>query len=79
MRSFFRSQAAAYVLLPLAAACWAGNHIVARAISGHAPPVTLSMMRWVVLLVVVGLLAWPQIRGDLPKLKAKAGVMISWG
>ena len=79
VRSFFRSQAAAYVLLPLAAACWAGNHIVARAISGHAPPVTLSMLRWVVLLVAVGLLAWPQIRGDLPKLKAKAGVMIFLG
>jgi drug/metabolite transporter (DMT)-like permease len=74
--SFFRSQSAAYVLLPLAAACWAGNHVVARAIAGHAPPATVSFARWVVVFVVVSLVAWPQIRADLPRLRAKAGVMV---
>jgi len=76
VRAFFRSQSAAYVLLPLAAACWAGNHVVARAIAGHAPPATVSFARWVVVFVVVSLVAWPRIRADLPKLKAKAGVMV---
>ena len=76
MLSFFRSQAAAYVLLPLAAACWAGNHVSARAIAGHAPPSTVSFLRWVLVFVVVSAVAWPQIRADLPKLGAKIGVMI---
>jgi drug/metabolite transporter (DMT)-like permease len=74
--SFFRSQAAAYILLPLAAACWAGNHVAARMIAGHAPPATVSLLRWVVMFVAVSLIAWPQIRADLPKLRAKAGVMV---
>ncbi len=74
--SFLRSPAAAYVLLPIAAACWAGNHVVARLIAGHAPPTSLSMARWVVVFAVVSLIAWPQIRRDLPKLRAKLGVMV---
>ena len=75
MRSFFRSQAAAYVLLPLACACWAGNHVVARAIAGHAPPASVSLARWVVVFVLVSIFAWPQIRADWTKLEAKAGVL----
>jgi drug/metabolite transporter (DMT)-like permease len=74
--SFFRSSAAAYVLLPIATACWAGNHIVARLAAGHVPPTTLSMLRWVVVFAIVSLIAWPQIRRDLPKLRAKLGVMV---
>ena len=74
--SYFRSQAVAYLLLPLAAACWAGNHVVARAIAGHAPPATVSFVRWVLVFLLVGAVAWPQIRSDLPKLRAKAGVMV---
>jgi drug/metabolite transporter (DMT)-like permease len=77
--SFFRSPAAAYVLLPIAAACWAGNHIVARLAAGHVPPTTLSMLRWVVVLAIVSLIAWPQIRRDLPKLRAKLSVMVFLG
>jgi drug/metabolite transporter (DMT)-like permease len=73
--SFLRSQAAAYLLLPLAAACWAGNHIAARALAGHAPPATVSLLRWVVVLVLIGIFAWPQVRADWPKLRDSAGVM----
>jgi drug/metabolite transporter (DMT)-like permease len=74
--SFFRSPAAAYLLLPLASACWAGNHVSARAIAGHAPPASVSFVRWVLVFLVVSVVAWPQIRTDLPKLRAKAGVMV---
>jgi drug/metabolite transporter (DMT)-like permease len=76
VRAFFRSPAAAYLLLPLASACWAGNHVAARAIAGHAPPVTVSFLRWVLVFLVLSVIAWPQIRADLPKLRAKAGVMV---
>jgi drug/metabolite transporter (DMT)-like permease len=62
--------------LPLAAACWAGNHVSARAIAGHAPPCTVSFVRWVLVFLAVSAVAWPQIRADLPKLRAKAGVMV---
>jgi len=74
--AFFRSPAAAYLLLPLASACWAGNHVSARAIAGHAPPATVSFLRWVLVFLVVGVIGLPWIRADLPKLRAKAGVMV---
>ena len=45
---FLRSQAAAYFLLPVAAACWAGNHVIARAAGGHVPPASLAVVRWIV-------------------------------
>lgn len=75
MPSFLRSQAAAYLLLPLASACWAGNHIVARMIAGHVPPASLTLVRWIVVFVLVSVFAWPQVRADWPRLKANAGVL----
>ena len=74
--SFLRSQAAAYVLLPTAAACWAGNHVVARAIAGHVPPGGLAIVRWTVVFVLVSLFAFGHIRRDWPKLKQKFGIML---
>jgi drug/metabolite transporter (DMT)-like permease len=76
LASFLRSQAAAYFLLPLACACWAGNHVFARAVAGHAPPASLSLARWIVVVLIVFVLAWPQIEADWQKLKAKRGVMV---
>jgi drug/metabolite transporter (DMT)-like permease len=73
--SILRSSAAAYVLLPLACACWAGNHVMARLIAGHAPPASVSLARWLVVLVLVSALAWPRIRADWRKLEAKADVL----
>jgi drug/metabolite transporter (DMT)-like permease len=73
--SFLRSPAAAYFLLPLASACWSGNHIFARAVSGHAPPATLSLLRWTAVLVMLGPVAMAYLREDWPKLRAKTGVM----
>jgi drug/metabolite transporter (DMT)-like permease len=75
VRGFLKSPAAAYVLLPLASACWAGNHIVARAIAGHVPPASLTLVRWIVVCLLMGVLAWPHVRADWPKLRAKAGVL----
>ena len=76
MAPFLRSQAAAYVLLPLAAACWAGNHIVARAAGGHVPPASLAVLRWIVIVVVVLPFALAHLRADWPKLKSNAGLML---
>ncbi len=43
-RGWFANQP--YVLLSIAAACWAGNAIVGRLAAGHIPPVTLAFLRW---------------------------------
>lgn len=37
---------------------------------------SLSVLRWVIVFLIVGAFAWPQVRRDLPKLRAKLGVMV---
>ncbi len=76
MPRFLRSQAAAYFLLPLAAACWAGNHVIARAAGGHVPPASLAVVRWIVVALVVLPFALANARGDWPKLKRSGGLML---
>ena len=76
MAPFLRSQAAAYFLLPLAAACWAGNHIVARAAGGHVPPASLAVARWMLIVLIVAPFALPHLATDWPKLKRNAGLML---
>jgi drug/metabolite transporter (DMT)-like permease len=73
--SFFRSQAAAYILLPTAAACWSGNHIIARAIAGEVPPASLSVARWLVVALILGLVGPHVLMADWGKLKAKIGAL----
>ena len=73
---FLRSQAAAYFLLPLSAACWAGNHVVARAAGGHVPPASLAVARWLLIVLIVLPFALPHLAADWPKLKRNAGIML---
>jgi drug/metabolite transporter (DMT)-like permease len=75
-KPFLRSQAAAYVLLPLAAACWAGNHVIARAVGGHVPPASLAVARWILITLTVLPFALAHLRADWPKLKRHAWLMI---
>jgi len=74
--ALLRTQAAAYVLLPLAAACWAGNHIIARAVGGYVPPASLAVARWILVTLLVLPFALAHLRADWPKLKRHAGLMI---
>jgi drug/metabolite transporter (DMT)-like permease len=74
-----RTQAAAYFLIPIACACWAGNHVAARMVAGHAPAASLGVVRWILVLLLTGALAFPRIVEDWPRLKAKAGVMTLLG
>jgi len=76
LRAFLRSPAAAYVLLPLAAACWAGNHIVARAVGGYVPAASLSLVRWLLVALLIGLFAGRRIVSDLPELKRSSRLML---
>ena len=76
MAPFLRSQAAAYFLLPLSAACWAGNHVVARAAGGHVPPASLAVARWLLIVLIVLPFALPHLAADRPKLKRNAGILL---
>jgi drug/metabolite transporter (DMT)-like permease len=76
---FVRSQLAAFLLLPLAALCWAGNHIVARAVSGHVPPASMAVMRWIIVALVILPFACAHLRADWPKLKANPWLMVLFG
>lgn len=79
MPPFHRTQAAAFLLLPLAALCWAGNHIMARAASGHVPPASMAAARWAIVILVVLPFAWPHLRADWPELRAKPWLMVLFG
>jgi drug/metabolite transporter (DMT)-like permease len=71
-----RSQAAAYLLLPLAAAAWAGNHVLARAAGGHVPPASLAVARWLIVALAVAPFALMHLRQDWPSIRRKPGLML---
>jgi drug/metabolite transporter (DMT)-like permease len=73
--AFFRSQAAAYVLLPLASLCWAGNHVIARAAGHHVPPASLAVIRWLIVLLLLVPFAWPHLSKDWPKIERHFGLL----
>lgn len=76
MPSFLRTQAAAYLLLPLAAASWAGNHVLARAAGGHVPPASLAVARWVLVALAVLPFALVHLRADWREIKRRPGLML---
>jgi drug/metabolite transporter (DMT)-like permease len=73
---FLRSQAAAFILLPLAALCWAGNHVLARAAGGHVPPASMAVLRWIIVALAVLPFALAHLRADWPKLKRSPSLMV---
>jgi len=73
---FLRSQSAAFLLLPLAALCWAGNHAIARLAGGHVPPASMAVVRWIVVALAVLPFALPHLRADWPKVAARPWLML---
>lgn len=57
---------AAYLLVALASLCWAGNHVVGRAIAGHVPPIAISTLRWAVPAVLLLPFAFRHFVHDWP-------------
>jgi drug/metabolite transporter (DMT)-like permease len=74
--AFLRSPAAAYLLLPMAAASWAGNHIVARAIGGYVPAASLSLVRWILVALLIGMFAGRHVVRDWPQMRQKLRPML---
>lgn len=69
----------AYLLLPLAALCWSGNHIVARAIAGHVPPWSLNLARWLIVAVIAGIVWRTTISRDFALIWRHKGILAFLG
>ena len=65
-----------YLLLCIAPLCWAGNHIVGRAVAGVVPPGGLSLARWLVSAAVLLPFAISHMHRDWGALKAKPWTMM---
>jgi drug/metabolite transporter (DMT)-like permease len=65
-----------YLLLSIAALCWAGNAIVGRLAAGHIPPVTLAFLRWSVAFLMVLPLAWKHLVRDWGAIRGRLGTMV---
>jgi drug/metabolite transporter (DMT)-like permease len=65
-----------YLLLSIAALCWAGNAIVGRLAAGHIPPVTLSFLRWSLAFLLILPFAWKHLRHDWAAIRPRLGIMI---
>ncbi|MFS2222605.1 DMT family transporter [Pantoea sp. B65] len=63
-----------FIIPPL---LWAGNYIVGRAIRDDVPPVTLTLARWAVALLVIMPFAWSHIRRDFRRYRQYAGRIIA--
>jgi drug/metabolite transporter (DMT)-like permease len=59
----------AYVLLALTTLMWAGNAIAGRLAVGHVSPMALTSLRWIAVLLIVGLALRRQIAAEWPALK----------
>ncbi|MGH6778082.1 MAG: DMT family transporter, partial [Bradyrhizobium sp.] len=66
-----------YLLLSIAALCWAGNAIVGRLAAGHIPPVTLAFLRWFFAFLLILPLAWKHLLRDWSAIRARIGIMLT--
>jgi drug/metabolite transporter (DMT)-like permease len=65
-----------YLLLSIAALCWAGNAIVGRLAAGHVPPATLSMLRWALAFLIVLPFSWKHLLQDGAAIRSRLGTML---
>jgi drug/metabolite transporter (DMT)-like permease len=65
-----------YLLLSIAALCWAGNAIVGRLAAGHIPPITLSFLRWSLACLILLPFAWRHLKRDWSAIRARLGIML---
>jgi drug/metabolite transporter (DMT)-like permease len=65
-----------YLLLSIAALCWAGNAVVGRLAAGHIPPVTLSFLRWALAFLIILPFAWKHLKRDWGAIRGQLGTMI---
>ena len=65
-RAFSAFAQNAYPLLLITMIFWAGNAVAGRFAVGEVSPLTLTWLRWLLGAIVLGAIAGPQLRRDLP-------------
>lgn len=55
-----------WLMMTLPPLFWAGNAVVARAMAGETPPISLAFWRWVAGALLILPFAWPHLRRDWP-------------
>jgi len=61
-----------YLLLLGTVMLWAGNIVVGRAVRGEVPPVTVTLLRWTLALVVMAPFCWRRVLAD------RAALIAAW-
>ncbi|MFC7391949.1 DMT family transporter [Scopulibacillus cellulosilyticus] len=59
-----------YLLLLLTSLLWGGNFVVGKSLVGHASPVTLTSLRWIIAVVCLFPIVWRKEKKILPPLSA---------
>ena len=68
-----------YVLVLLTYFMWALNVIAGRLAAGHVPPLSLTMGRWVLAVLVLLPFAWPHLKRDWPAIRAHLPILFVLG
>ncbi len=73
------SKLLAWILLSVTSLCWAANTIFARLAVGEVSPMTLVMLRWLIVLGVLAVIARRPLRNDWPKLAPHLPRIVAMG
>ena len=57
-----RTRKLAILGLVICTLCWAGNTVFARVVHSSIPPITTNFWRWIVALIILLPMTWPEIR-----------------
>ncbi len=69
----------AYILLCLTTLFWAGNFVLARGVSGHIPPISLSWFRWLLAFFLILPFTIHEVQKDWNVIKANLPNLIFLG
>jgi drug/metabolite transporter (DMT)-like permease len=79
MHSGHGIQRTAYTLFLLTTLFWGGNAVAGKLAVGHVSPMLLNAARWGLALAVLGLIGWPRLAADWPKVRSGALYLILLG
>ena len=65
-----------YLLIVITAIAWSGNTIIGRGVVDIIPPIGLAFWRWVAVLPIFLVIAWPHLRKDLPLVKKNWKIVV---
>lgn len=69
----------AYALLALATLFWAGNSIAGKLAVGHASPMVIVTVRWLIVMLALLLFNWRQVAADWPAIRQRLPYLLMLG